>query len=219
MNNMKSCRKKKSKVTSKLGHGACPHAGWHHKILAAAEGCQAGLFPSTWLRACVQWSITRGAHSWSSVTRDIKNEGFFFYLSPASIWHFPGSIACLAPAIASYVKKTQVCKHGFVNYGKPTAGGSHSLGSCRNYQPLLEKGILLWESHCMSVLCEMSFPRLCKHFYTDFVMGWTGLPHIQTVPLSRRELLPIFPLPLAKLWLWTGVSVAIYKVVEREKKD
>lgn len=127
----------------------------------------------------------RGAHFWSSVTRDIKNEGFSFNLSAASIRHFPGSIVCLASAITSFVKKTHVCKPGFVNYGKPTAGGSHSLGSCWNYQRVLEKGILLWESHCVSVLCEMSFPRLCKHFYMDFVMGWTGLPYIQK-GISRR---------------------------------
>lgn len=113
----------------------------------------------------------RGAHFWSTVTTDIKNERVFFYLSPASVWHFPSSIVCLASAIASFVEKTRVCKPGFVNYGKPTAGGSHSLGSCWNYQRLLEKCILLWELHYMSVLCEMSFLRLCKHIYMDFVMG------------------------------------------------
>lgn len=154
-----------------------------------------------------------GAQFWSSVTTDIKNEGVFFHSSPDSVWHFPGSIVCLASAAANFMKKAHVCKPGFVNYGKPTAGGSHRLGSCWNYQRLLEKFILLWESHYMSVLCEMSFPRLCNHFYMDFVLGWTGLPHIQTVLSSRRELLPTFssfPLPLDKLSLWTDVSVAIY---------
>lgn len=100
-----------------------------------------------------------GAQSWSSVTTDIKNEVFCFYLSPASIWHFSGSIVCLAPTIASFMKKTRVCKPGFVNYGKLTAGGSHRLGSCWSYQLLLDKHILLWEPHYMSVLREMSFPR------------------------------------------------------------
>lgn len=47
----------------------------------------------------------RGANLWSSVTTDIKSEGFFFYLSPASVWNFPGSIVCLSSAIASFVKK------------------------------------------------------------------------------------------------------------------
>lgn len=47
----------------------------------------------------------RGSQSLSSVTTDIKNEGVFFYLSPASIWCFPGSIFCLAPTIASFMKK------------------------------------------------------------------------------------------------------------------
>lgn len=46
-----------------------------------------------------------GAHSWSSVTTDIKNEGVCFYLSPVSIWRFPGSIFCLASTIASFMKK------------------------------------------------------------------------------------------------------------------
>lgn len=73
----------------------------------------------------------RGAHFWSSETTDIKSEGFCFHLSLASVWHFPGSIVCLSSGHSQFCeKKKHVCKPGFEIYGKPTAGGSHSLGSC-----------------------------------------------------------------------------------------
>lgn len=188
---------------------------WLQQILA-------GLFPSTWLRVCVQWSIRREAlisgPLWPQILK-MKGFSFICLLPPFGI--FLAALFCLASAIASFLKKPHVCKPGFVSYGKPTAGGSHRLGSCWNHQRLLEKRILLWGSHYMSELCEMRFPWLCMHFYMDFVMGWTGLAHIQVVPSSRRELLPTFsslPLPVAKLWLWTDVSVTIYQVVERERK-
>lgn len=81
-----------------------------------------------------------GAQSWSSVTTSIKNGLFCFYLSPASIWHFPGCIVCLSPTIVGFMKKKKsIYKPVFGNYGKPTAGGSHRLGSRWSCQLLLDK--------------------------------------------------------------------------------
>lgn len=113
-----------------------------------------------------------GSQSWSSVTIDIKNEVFCFYLSRTSTWCSPGSTVCPAPTLASFMKKKRVCKRGLVNYGKPTAGGSHRLGSCWNYQLLLDKHILLWEPHHMSVLCEMSFPKHLSVRMTTWTLSW-----------------------------------------------
>jgi len=124
----------------------------------------------------------------SSVTTDIKNEVFLLYLSPASIWHFPGSIVCLDSTIDIFMKKTCVCKPGFVNYGKPTAGGSHRLGSCWNYQLQVDKHSLLWEPHNMSVLCEMSFPRHPSVSTITWTLLWAELAfHIRKQFLQLGE--------------------------------
>lgn len=165
MNNMTTfCRKKKQ--------GNCETRTWGMSSCRATRDFVSSRRMSVWLRGCAHWSIMTEVLSPGPLWQQIlKMRGFaFICLLPPLMFswqHFSPS-----PYHSQLHEKKLVCKRGFVNYGKPAAGGSHRLVSCWNYQLLLDKHILLWEPHYTSVLCEMSFPKHLSVSIITWTLSW-----------------------------------------------